>query len=1146
MFALLDRYLAPAVRPLAHKARALMLRPLAGWAVLLLALLVYWAQLYQSHQAQLQQVQTQARQGAAQTVHALALQTEAMIRKIDYVAVHLGEHWMTQKRQDFLEGLRVTQQTFSADTLAEVSVADAQGHMVFSSLLSDESPQSADGEPISIAKQEYFTAHLENVDEPPHLFISHPMLGWASQQWIVQFSRPLYDAQSQFAGIVVVSISARHLSRALQEVFPDPVDIALLLRADGAYIARSQGMERVLGRSVPSTRQFLTDPSAMHGIYEAAANPDGIERYYAWHRAVSYPVVVSLGIGKERALASVQQALHYSYLQNIVGTTLLLLGAAWITRLWLQRSQQAQMLAITSERLGLALRGANLGTWDWNWQTKENHFNELWAAKLGYERAALAPHFSTWQERVHPDDWPAVNAACNAHRQGHSAYYEAEYRMRHRDGHWVWVLDRGQVVERASDGSALRMAGTVLDVSDRKMAQAAAQDWRERLSKLIHQVPGAVYQYLQRADGTACFPYASPGIESIYGVTPEEAARSANKVFAHIHPTDRPRVVESIRASAEQLVTWRCEHRVLLPNGSLRWVLGQANPERSPEGDTLWHGYVHDITAEHAAAETLRLNAEYWRLALQAVRDGLWSWDMACGTVEWDDRIGEMLGEENLPATLRYQDWMDRLHPSDHERIQTEWNQQIQQHPEQVIIAEYRMRTAQGQWLWVEVRGRIVAWGDDGLPARMVGTCTDISSRVMQGQLRRVLIDQSRAAIMLVDQQRHILYANARLLEIFATPGEDITQRPMSSLHIDQAHFEGMRAYYEELSDCGKVRFEYPMRDVQGNLRWFDMHAVLRDPDEPDSDVVWTLVDITEKHQSAAALVMERLRLTTLLERFPGAVLMEDAQEVVTMANQNLCDWLELPGTPDSLQGLSHEALCKQLGPVRTAWLSVPSSHSDGEKRRNIEVPSSGGRTLEINWVPIVRNGEQLGRFWLFQDISERKQREVALTTLAATDALTSLPNRRSFMTSLEDALLESCRHPARSDVLLMLDIDHFKRVNDNYGHPVGDVVLQHVAQLIRHNLRQNDTAGRLGGEEFAILLQNIEQSDALALANRLRQSVAQTPAITAAGKITVTVSIGLAVLLCAEDAVRNISHADEALYAAKNSGRNRICIWEP
>lgn len=1112
--------------------------------MLVLALAVYWTQLQYAHQTQLNQLQVQTQQGAAQTAHALALQVEAMIRNIDYIALHLGEDWVNGNSKEFLNSLRVMQQNQHTNAWFQLMVADARGDLVFSTLSIDKPPKNADGQAISMADKEYFKAQLENLDEPPHLFISHPLLGEVSQQWVVQFSRPLHNAQGAFAGVIVLSVPVRQLSQGLHNIFPDPANVALLLHADGAYLARSQGLEVVLGQSVPPDRQFLTDRSATQGLYEATAHPDQIERYYAWHRASNYPIVVSVGMGKQRALAPVQDALYHSHLQNVVGSALLLLAAAWITRLWLQRSRQAQTLAITSERLELALRGGSLGTWDWNCQTQESHFNELWSAKLGYHVGELAPHFSTWRERVHPEDWPMVEATRSAHLQGNSTHYEAEYRMRHRDGHWVWVLDLGKVVEQADDGTPLRMAGTLMDISDRKMAEADAEKFRERLSKLMREVPGMVYQYLQHADGSSCFLYASQGLQTVYGLTPDEVAVSAHKVFERLHPADRQRVIDSIQESADQLTIWRCEYRVRLPNGKVHWVLGQANPERTPEGGTLWHGYIHDITAEHAVAEALRINAEFQRLALQAVRDGLWSWDVSHGTVEWDDRIREMLGERDLPGALSYQDWLERLHPSDRDRVETQWGAQMHQYPDQVISAEYRMRTAQDQWLWIEARGRIVDWGQDGLPARVVGTYTDISARVAQTQLHNALIDQSRAAILLVDQQRHIRYANARTMDIFATPGEDFTERLTSSLHINPVYSEGIHVHYRTLKNCGKVRFEYPLRDAQGSIRWFDMHAVLRDPEDSDSDVVWTLVDITEKHQSATALALERLRLTTLLERFPGAVLMEDAQGIITMANQNLCDWLELPHAPHTLQGMTHAALYEHLEPARTTWLSTPSTSGTEENRRSIEVPSSNGHTLEINWVPIVRNGEQLGQFWLLQDISEHKQREITLAALAATDVLTSLPNRRSFMASLETALHDNHSHPERGYVLMMMDIDHFKRVNDTYGHPVGDVILQHVAQIIRHNLRQNDMAGRLGGEEFAVLLSHITQVDALALANRMRESLAHTPSLTASGKVTVTISIGL-VVLQGNDATRSLSQADEALYTAKNTGRNRVCVWE-
>jgi len=1120
--------------------RSTALLPWIGWIVLLGALAYYWVQLNASHHAQLRQAEAQVQKGAAQTARALAQQTDTMFRKVDYITLQLGEVWLEQGDVELRKAISVAQQALPAGAVVQVAVANGRGDVVFSSLTS--SPKVAQARHVSIADREHFRVHLQDPEGAPRLFISQPLLGRVSQQWTVQFSRPLRKNQA-IAGVIVLSVSVDHLSDALHAIYPDPADVAWLVRDDGAYLARSSGLASVLGKSVPSTREFLTTPRLQYGMYGFVSPVDGVERYHAWHRAANYPVVVGIGLSKANALAAVRGALQDSHAQNAVGSVLLLLAAAWITWLWVLRGRQAATLANASERLEMALRGGDLGTWDWNCETDRNHVNARWAEMFGYRGETLLLDLSAWRNRIHPEDWPRVFLAFGDLQAGRTEQYEAEYRMQHSNGEWVWVLDRGRIVERHDNGTARRMVGTVLDISARKRAEMAEKLSREHLSKLVSEVPGTVYQYLLRADGSSCFPYASPGIQSIYGVSPDEVTVSAEKVYAHLHPADLARVRASILESAQKLANWRCEYRVLHAGGAVRWVLGHAKPERTVEGDTLWYGYIQDITAEHEAAEVLKLSEEHLRLALQAVRDGLWSWDFSTSTLEWDARIHEMLGYADMAPTLTEHDWRKLLHPSERESVLNEWNK-IPDHPDQLIKAEFRLRTVNGGWLWVEVRGRIVEWGVNGLPSRAIGTMTDVSARVAETQLRRALLDQSAAAIGLVSKERKFVYANARAKALFVLPGQDIVGYDVRSVHLSEDRYVSMEKFNQILRSEGQVRFEFPMRDAQGHARWFDMQGMLRDPDDPDSDAVWTWLDITEKHLSENALAMERLRLTTLLERFPGGVLMEDAAEVVAMANQSLCDLLDLAETPATLQGLSHASLCERLGQLRASWLHVPTQSVDGEKRRDIEISTPNGRNLEINWVPIVRQGEQLGRVWLLHDISERKQRERALATLASTDMLTGLPNRRSFMESLDAGIANFRAHPASGGALLMADIDHFKRVNDTYGHPVGDTVLRHVAQTIRNCLRQEDAAGRLGGEEFTVLLKGISAADALAQAHRIRETLAGLAAVTSAGEIKVTISIGL-VMLNGDDADLSLSHADEALYTAKNTGRNRVCVWQ-
>ena len=136
-----------------------------------------------------------------------------------------------------------------------------------------------------------------------------------------------------------------------------------------------------------------------------------------------------------------------------------------------ERRRAERALRESRERLGLALQGADLGTWDWNVATGAVAFNERWAGMLGYRLDEIEPHVRTWETLVHPDDWGAVERRLTAHLEGSTPLYETEHRLRHKSGGWVWVLDRGKVIERGPDGAPLRVCGTHVDVTARKRAE---------------------------------------------------------------------------------------------------------------------------------------------------------------------------------------------------------------------------------------------------------------------------------------------------------------------------------------------------------------------------------------------------------------------------------------------------------------------------------------------------------------------------------------------------------------------------------------------------------------------------------------------------------------------------------------------------
>ena len=169
--------------------------------------------------------------------------------------------------------------------------------------------------------------------------------------------------------------------------------------------------------------------------------------------------------------------------------------------------------------------------------------------------------------------------------------------------------------------------------------------------------------------------------------------------------------------------------------------------------------------------------------------------------------------------------------------------------------------------------------------------------------------------------------------------------------------------------------------------------------------------------------------------------------------------------------------------------------------------------------------------------------KQASLQRLATTDALTGLVNRRQCHETLGKEL-SRLRRTGQSAALMMIDLDHFKRINDSLGHAAGDCVLQHFAGIARPLMREVDTVARIGGEEFVILLPDTGIDAARLVAERLRHSIDVSPALFDAREVAITASIGVVAIHAQDDTPDVIfRRADAVLYAAKHGGRNRVCL---
>ncbi len=246
---------------------------------------------------------------------------------------------------------------------------------------------------------------------------------------------------------------------------------------------------------------------------------------------------------------------------------------------------------------------ARLGSFHWNAVTNQVIWSDQLFRIYGRDPASFQPSFENYIACVHPNDRPNVLQTLQT-AMATLGDFEHEYQAFRPDGRYCWIHARGRAIINEG-GQFVGMEGTCQDTTDRKTAETGMIEALNRLEKIASRVPGMVYEFRLRPDGTMCFPYASEGMRTIFQVGPEEVSVDGAKVFSLVHPEDIASLHLSTQKSAQELSLWSHEFRLLFRDGMERWIEGNAAPTSEPDGSTLWHGYVADITDRKQAEQNL-------------------------------------------------------------------------------------------------------------------------------------------------------------------------------------------------------------------------------------------------------------------------------------------------------------------------------------------------------------------------------------------------------------------------------------------------------------------------------------------------------------------------------------------------------------
>ena len=211
------------------------------------------------------------------------------------------------------------------------------------------------------------------------------------------------------------------------------------------------------------------------------------------------------------------------------------------------------------------------------------------------------------------------------------------------DGQTLW-LRTSKVPLRNQSGEVFGLLGVYEDITDHKLLQDERDRALDLLTKIANRVPGVVFQYRLREDGSSCFPFASEGIRDIYRVSPEDVREDASPVFAVLHPDDYDDTITSIRQSAQDLSPWRHEYRIRFDDGPVHWLWGNALPQREADGTTLWHGFITDVTERKEAEEALRISEERLKVITSRAPDGIVMLDPAGNITFWNEAAATIFG----------------------------------------------------------------------------------------------------------------------------------------------------------------------------------------------------------------------------------------------------------------------------------------------------------------------------------------------------------------------------------------------------------------------------------------------------------------------------------------------------------------------
>jgi PAS domain S-box-containing protein len=636
-------------------------------------------------------------------------------------------------------------------------------------------------------------------------------------------------------------------------------------------------------------------------------------------------------------------------------------------------------VSATKERLEMATEASGIGVWEWNVQTGETIFNERWAEIIGYTLEELAPvSIETWTQFCHPDDQEESTRLLQECFTGERTYYNYETRMRHKNGDWIWVLDRGQVGSWTDDGQPRWMYGTHQDITERKRTEQAVVAERD-LSRQYLDVAGVLMVAL---DNTQTVTMINPRGCDVLGA-PREEILGKNWIDTFLPPEQ----IEEVKAVFNQLMTGELapveyhDNCIVRADGQQRTIAWHNAILKDAIGNiTGLLSSGDDITERMEALQALRESEERARLMADLITNS--NQPIAVGFA--DGRLGrlnpafcELVGytEEEMKAI----DWAVDLTPPEWLSAEREVLAELERSGEPVRYEKEYVRK-DGSRVPIELFVHLNR-DQDGEPEYYFAFITDITERkrvaeaaLMRERQYRNVIQTTSDGFWRIDRTLRLLEVNAAYCDMSGYSEQELLCMSISDLDTTEDP-EDSRAHAAAIFEAGTGRFETRHRRKDGSE--FDVEIITESDPEHEQFFVF-IRDITERKKAREALQRSEATLRKAQEiAHIGSWELDLATERFTLSDEAY----HMYGQEPREEGLSRADFMEWVHPDDRAYGKklFEALLAEGEATFEYRVIRPGG---EVRWITgrgitsFDQAGNPLKMFGIQQDITERKRIE--------------------------------------------------------------------------------------------------------------------------------------------------------------------------